>query len=196
MSKEREFLYGITDIDDSVRCDEVEIKSMSSLEIAVVLHEGGMNAAHLVDKVHTTTNAMRMNAMIARRMKIEKADVRRRAIILAVLAFIGLGAILIAIVGAAIAPDNMSEAARKLLVLIFVGGIGLFLISLLATLYVLWNAFIHKAILAEVASEETDDLVATIEQVRAREPTATITQLVVMLEQNPIWAKHNGAQTT
>lgn len=193
MTKEREFLYDLTISEVDLRGEEFEIEGMSSLEVATALHEAGLNSAQLVRNVRTTTDAMRKNAMIAEQMNIGRIDVRRRALLLSLMALVGLAAVLIAFVGGAIAPEGISEAARKLFVLLLVGGIGLFLISLLATLYVLWNAFVHKTILAEVAIDEASELITEIEKMRAQEPTATMTQLVIKLEQNPVWSKHHAA---
>ena len=196
MTNDRRFLYDLSQTEVIARSDDAELRSMSSVEIAVELEGAGLNAAKLVDRVCTSTDAMRKNAMLAKRMHIEKADVRRRAILLVFMAFLGLGATVFAIIGAAAAPESISEAARKLFVLIFVGGVGLFLVSLLATLHVLWNAYVYKAILAEVASEETEELVSAIDQIRAATPAITVTQLVVLLKQNPVWDKHHPTQIT
>lgn len=196
MANDRGFLYELSQTEVIARSDDTEIGRMSSLEIASELEGAGLNAAKLVARVRTSTDAMRKNAALAKRMHIEKADVRRRAILLVLMAFLGLGATIFAVIGASVAPDSISEAARKLFVLIFVGGIGLLLVSLLATLYVLWNAYVHKAILAEVASEETEELVSAIDQIRATTPTATVTQLVALLKQNPVWDRCHPTQTT
>lgn len=196
MTNKRSFLYELSLTEEIARSDDTEIKGMSSLEIAAELEDAGLNAANLVDSVRTSTDAMRRNAMIAKRMRIEKADVRRRAILLAFMACLGLGATIFALIGASLAPETTSEAARKLFVLVFVGGIGLLFISLLATLYVLWNAYVHKAILAEVASEETDELVLAIDQIRVTTPTITVAQLVVLLKQNPIWERRHTTPIT
>lgn len=191
MSNNRRFLYGLIEAEMIARSDDTEIRNMSSLQVAAELEKAGLSAAELVDRVRTSTDAMRKNAMIAKRMHIEKADVRKRAIILAVMAFLGLVAAMIALIGASLAPEGISEVARKLFVLVFVGGIGLLVISLLATLYVLWNAYVYKAILAAVATEETEELVSAISQVRETTPTITVTELVTLLRQNPIWERHN-----
>lgn len=193
MTNDRGFLYDLSQAEVIARSDDAEIRSMSSVEIAVELEGAGLNAAKLVDRVRTSTDAMRKNAMLAKRMHIERSDVRRRAILLVFMAFLGLGVTIFSVIGASVAPESISEAARKLFILIFVGGIGLFLVSLLATLHVLWNAYVYKAILAEVASEETEELVSEIDQIRAKTPAMTVTQLVVLLKQNPAWDKHNPA---
>lgn len=196
MTNDPRFLYDLSQTEMIARSDDTEIRSMSSVEIAVELEDAGLNAAKLVDRVRTSTDAKRKNAMLAKRMHIEKADVRRRAILLVFMAFLGVGATVFAIVGASVAPESISEAARRLFVLIFVGGIGLLIVSLLATLHVLWNAYVHKAILAEVASEETEELVSAIDQIRATTPTITVTQLVVLLKQTPVWDRCHPTQTT
>jgi hypothetical protein len=196
MTNNRRFLYDLSLTEEIAHSDDTEIIRMSSVEIAAQLEDAGLNAAKLVDRVRTNTDAMRRNAMIAKRMHIEKADVQRRAILLAFMACVGLGATVFALIGASLAPESTSEAARKLFVLVFVGGIGLLLTSLLAILYVLWNAYVHKAILAEVASEETNELVSTIDQIRATRPAISVTQLVVLLRQNPIWERHHTTRIT
>lgn len=196
MTNDRVFLYDLSQTEVIARSDDAEIRSMSSVEIALELDGAGLNAAKLVDRVRTSTDAMRRNAMLAERMHIERSDVRRRAILLVFMAFLGLGAVLFAVIGASVAPESISEAARKLLVLIFVGGIGLFLVSLLATLHVLWNAYVYKAILAEVASEEARELVSAVDQIRATAPATTARQIVVLLKQTPAWDKHSPAQST
>ena len=193
MSAERELLYNLTIRQITTDTDAVRIGEMSATEAAAALEAQGLNAADLVSKVRNMSDAMRRNAEIASRMHTDRHDVRRRAMLLSLMALVGLVVMCGAFVAATGYPE-MKEAARKLVTLVLVGGFALFIVSLLATLYVVWNAFVHKAILAEVASEETLELITAIEGVRVAQPNATISQLTVLLRQNPIWTKYDPLQ--
>lgn len=190
MHKNNRILNDVPIVDQIIESDEARISDMSPVEIAEELEQAGLTAARLVDRVAISTNAMRKNAMIAERMHIDRSSIRRRSVLLLIMAFLGFGVSVSAVIGASVSDGSISEPGRQFLALLLTGGVGLTLISLLGTLYVLWNAYVHKSILAEVAREETRELASTIDTICEDSPKITASQLYVLLRQNPAFVRH------
>lgn len=175
---------------DGFEKEKAQFSDIDPIDAACLVESSGLNAAHLIERAETMSAAMSRNIDIASRMRTEPSDVRSRTLWLSLIGIIGVIAAISAITYAWLSPP-IEEQGRGLLLLVLVGGIGLFLCSTLAALYVLWNAFAHEALLKEAARGDTLQIVRLIQTVSQSHRGTTVEQLRVFLKQHSTWAKYS-----